>query len=412
MLFELGLDENSIYKFRLYLSVQLMTKNIHFLSPREHRIAVAIFFFVSGFGFASFASRIPSIQHQIGLSEAALGTVLFAMPLGLICTLPITGHLLGKYSSRYILLLGSVMYNVILCLIGLVHTPLQLAVMLFFFGVARNLMNISVNAQSVGVQGFYKNSIVTTFHGVWSLSGFAGAAVGGWMIGHDVTTTIHFAIVGLICLLAMAIAFKNTVGNDVKKQAETKRVLFHFPEGKLLNLSLIAFGCMACEGIMFDWSGIYFQKVLQVPKHLITTGYVAFMSAAAVARFAGDWVVNKIGTQKVLQLGSCSIIIGLTIAVTFPYLYPATLGFVFVGLGISCIVPLIMALAGKTSSKSAGVAIASISTVSYFGFLLGPPIIGYIAEVANLRWSFSLGIMLGIMMLILLRSFSSDSRVD
>ncbi len=374
-------------------------------SPKQIRIAVAALFFVSGFGFSSFASRIPSIQQNLHINEAQLGTALFAIPFGLICMLPLTGHLLSRYESRYGLMIGSFFYNVCLCLLGFVTNIWQLMIVLFFFGGSRNLMNIAVNAQSLGVQKLYSKSIITTFHGIWSITGFVGGALGGLMISHDISPAIHFEMVGIICVLMMIIFFKDTIKNDVRQPEEgAKRVLFHFPKGALLKLGVLAFCCMTCEGIMFDWSGIYFQKVVHVSKHNITTGYVAFMCAAAIARFTGDWLVNKIGTRKVLQLCSSFAFVGFLISIAFPYLVSATIGFILIGIGISCIVPLIMAMAGRTSGKSAGVAIASVSTVSYFGFLFGPPLIGYIAQAANLQWSFGLGLIIAACMLALVSS--------
>ena len=374
-------------------------------SPKQIRIAVAALFFVSGFGFSSFASRIPSIQQNLHINEAQLGTALFAIPFGLICMLPLTGHLLSRYESRYGLMIGSFFYNVCLCLLGFVTNIWQLMIVLFFFGGSRNLMNIAVNAQSLGVQKLYSKSIITTFHGIWSITGFVGGALGGLMISHDISPAIHFEMVGIICVLMMIIFFKDTIKNDVRQPEEgAKRILFHFPKGALLKLGVLAFCCMTCEGIMFDWSGIYFQKVVHVSKHNITTGYVAFMCAAAIARFTGDWLVNKIGTRKVLQLCSSFAFVGFLISIAFPYLVSATIGFILIGIGISCIVPLIMAMAGRTSGKSAGVAIASVSTVSYFGFLFGPPLIGYIAQAANLQWSFGLGLIIAACMLALVSS--------
>ena len=374
-------------------------------SPKQIRIAVAALFFVSGFGFSSFASRIPSIQQNLHINEAQLGTALFAIPFGLICMLPLTGHLLSRYESRYGLMIGSFFYNVCLCLLGFVTNIWQLMIVLFFFGGSRNLMNIAVNAQSLGVQKLYSKSIITTFHGIWSITGFVGGALGGLMISHDISPAIHFEMVGIICVLMMIIFFKDTIKNDVRQPEEgAKRILFHFPKGALLKLGVLAFCCMTCEGIMFDWSGIYFQKVVHVSKHNITTGYVAFMCAAAIARFTGDWLVNKIGTRKVLQLCSSFAFVGFLISIAFPYLVSATIGFILIGIGISCIGPLIMAMAGRTSGKSAGVAIASVSTVSYFGFLFGPPLIGYVAQAANLQWSFGLGLIIAACMLALVSS--------
>ena len=125
------------------------------------------------------------------------------------------------------------------------------------------------------------------------------------------------------------------------------------------------------------------------------------MCAAALARFGGDWLINKSGIKLVFQVCSGFTIAGFIIAVSFPYLIPATIGFIFIGIGVSCIVPLIMTLATRTSSHSPGVAIASVSTISYFGFLFGPPLIGYIAQAANLQWSFGLGILASIFMYVL-----------
>lgn len=379
-------------------------------SPKQVRIAVSAMFFVSGFGFSSFASRIPTIQQNLHINEAQLGTALFAIPFGLICMLPITGYLLGKYESRYGLIIGSSLYNICLCLLGFVSNIWQLMAVLFFFGGARNLMNIAVNAQSLGIQKLYSKSIITTFHGIWSITGFVGGFIGGQMISHDISPAVHFEIVGVICFILIGIFFKDTVKNDVREQEEgVKRALFHFPKGALLNLGIVAFCCMTCEGIMFDWSGIYFQKVVNVSKQNITTGYVAFMCAAAIARFFGDKLINKLGTKKVLQLCSAFAFVGFAIAIAFPYLIAATIGFILIGVGISCIVPLIMAIAGRTSGKSAGVAIASVSTISYFGFLFGPPVIGYVAQAASLQWSFGLGLIISACMLYLV-SFTVNSE--
>jgi MFS family permease len=115
-------------------------------SPRKARIATAVFFFVSGFGFSSWASRIPTIQQNLHLSEGQLGGVLFALPAGLMCTLPVTGYLLRRFSSRYIMMTGAVLFNIMLCLVGFAQETWQLIILLFLFGSSRNLFNISVNA--------------------------------------------------------------------------------------------------------------------------------------------------------------------------------------------------------------------------------------------------------------------------
>ena len=147
---------------------------------------------------------------------------------------------------------------------------------------------------------------------------------------------------------------------------------------------------MVAEGTMFEWSGVYFQKVVAAPTALQTLGYVAFMSTMATGRFVADWFTNKTGKKTTLQISGLLITTGLTIAILFPFLIPATIGFLLVGFGVSSIVPLIYGVAGRSKTMSAGVAIAAVSTIGFLGFLLGPPTIGFISEQFGLQWSFSL----------------------
>lgn len=370
------------------------------ISHSSNRVAVAAFFFVSGFSFASWASRIPAIQQRLHLNNAELGSTLFALPLGLMFTIPLTSYLLGRFSSRYILLIGSVLFSMLLCVLGFVTNTWQFVVVLFLFGCSRNLMNISVNTQSVGVQALYPRSIIASFHGVWSAAGFLAASLGSFMITNDVIPARHFLIVGLITFIIMAITYPNTLRNDVKLDKNNKRPVFALPDKTLIKLGVVAFCCMAAEGTMYDWSGIYFQKAVFAPKALINMGYVAFMLTMSIGRFSGDWLVNRIGVKKVMQISGCLIAGGLLIAVLFPFIIPSTLGFLLAGLGVSCVIPLVMGLAGKNSTMGTGQAIAAVSTVSYFGFLFGPPVIGYIAEAANLRWSLAFVSLSGILIFV------------
>ena len=152
---------------------------------------------------------------------------------------------------------------------------------------------------------------------------------------------------------------------------------------------------MACEGTMFDWSGVYFQKVVEAPKELTTLGYAAFMGTMAGGRFLGDRIVTKFGKQLVLQASGVVITTGLLISVIFPTIVAATIGFLLVGLGVSSVIPFIYSTAGQSRKMSAGVALAAVSTIGFLGFLAGPPIIGFIAQEFGLRWSFALIAVLG-----------------
>jgi MFS family permease len=153
---------------------------------------------------------------------------------------------------------------------------------------------------------------------------------------------------------------------------------------------------MACEGTMFDWSGIYFQYEVHAPRQLVTLGYAVFMATMATGRFAGDTMATRIGKKKLLQASGVVIMAGLLTAVLFPSLVPATIGFLLVGLGVSSVVPLVYSTAGRSGKLSPGVALAAVSTIGFMGFLIGPPVIGFIAEAFSLRWSFTLIALLGL----------------
>ncbi|THU40068.1 MFS transporter [Niastella caeni] len=360
---------------------------------RAARLSIAAFFFIAGLCFASWASRIPDIKLRLKLSDGGLGAVLFALPVGLMISLPFSGWLVHRFGSRTMLLLSAVIYPVILSTIGLVQETWHLVVVLFGFGFMGNLYNIAVNTQAVSLEALFGRSIMASFHGIWSLAGFTGASIGTLMINLHLAPFTHFCIITGTALLLISLLYRNTLQQDIN--ADTDRPLFAKPDATLLKLGLIAMCCMVCEGAMFDWSGVYFQKVVEAPKGLIPLGYTAFMSTMAGGRFLGDRLVMRLGVLRMLQLSGLVIACGLAIAISFPAIVTATLGFMLVGIGVSSVVPLVYSLAGKSTVFSPGVALAAVSTIGYLGFLAGPPLIGFIAEAASLRWSLAFIAVLG-----------------
>jgi MFS family permease len=357
-------------------------------SRKAHRLAVAVFFFMAGLCFASWASRIPDIKLKLGLSDAGLGAVLFALPIGLMLSLPLSGWAVTRFSSKTMVTIAAVGYPLMLVLIGTVSATWQLAAVLFCFGVFGNLYNISANTQAVGVESLYQRSIMATFHGIWSLAGFSGAAIGTFLIAQGIEPLHHFLLICMASLVVVLLAQGYILPND--KQPEQKQPFFAKPDAAILKLGLIAFGCLVCEGTMFDWSGVYFQKVVGAPKEMVTLGYTVFMATMATGRFLGDRLVTRFGIQRMLQISGIIISSGLAVAVLFPTIELATAGFFLVGLGVSSVVPLVYSAAGKSKTMSPGVALAAVSTIGFLGFLIGPPLIGFIAELSGLRWSFTI----------------------
>jgi MFS family permease len=354
------------------------------------RIAVALTYFSMGLVFASWASRIPDIKTALHLNDAMFGSILFALPVAQFIMMTFSGKLVTHFGSRKVLLVALPLYAFCLTNIGLVKAGWQLAIALFMFGLSGNLCNISINTQGVSAEKLYQRPIMSSFHGGWSLAGFTGALIGLAMINLKVVPYFHFLtvilIVGTIILLNQNHLIK---GKPAINPDEPKRKFFNKPDLALVQLGVIGFCSMASEGAMFDWSGVYFKDVVHAPASLVILGYTSFMIMMASGRFLADYVTSKIGRKRLLQICGVMISTGLYTAVFFPFIITSTIAFMMVGLGVSSIVPSVYSAAGRHSKIPPGIALATVSSVSFLGFLMGPPLIGYISQAAGLRYSFA-----------------------
>jgi MFS family permease len=359
-------------------------------NKRRIRIAVAFVYFSMGLCFSSWASRIPDIKTALHLNDAQFGTILFALPVGQFLMMPFSGKLVTRFGSYRIIPWALPAYTICLSFLGLVQSGWQLAMVLFIFGICGNACNISINTQGVAAEKIYRRSIMSSFHGGWSLAGFTGALIGIAMINLHVSPFRHFATIILVVWVIVWINYPFLVRSKHKATPdEPKRKIFNKPDTALLQLGIIGFCSMASEGAMFDWSGIYFKDVVHAPASLVVLGYTSFMIMMASGRFVADYFVTKIGRKRLMQICGMMISAGLFTAVFFPYLIPCTLAFMLVGLGVSSMVPSVYSAAGRHSKVPTGIALATVSSVSFLGFLMGPPLIGYISQAAGLRYSFA-----------------------
>ncbi len=361
-----------------------------FQNKKRIRLAVSLVYFSMGLCFSSWASRIPEIKTALHLNDAMFGTILFALPVGQFLMMPFSGKLVTRFGSHKVLPFALPAYTLCLTCIGLVHYGWQLAIALLLFGIFGNLCNISINTQGVAAEKLYQRSIMASFHGGWSLAGFMGALIGIAMINLKVQPFWHFASIILIVWTTVRINYPYLDRTKHKaKSGEAKRKFFSRPDSTLLQLGIIGFCSMASEGAMFDWSGIYFKDVVKAPPSLVVLGYTSFMVMMAMGRFLADHMVAKIGRKRLLQICGMMISTGLFTAVFFPFLVPCTLAFMLVGLGVSSMVPTVYSAAGRHTKIPTGIALATVSSVSFLGFLMGPPLIGYISQAAGLRYSFA-----------------------
>ena len=361
------------------------------------RIAVSLFFFSQGLAFSSWASRIPTIKSALGISEGQLGTLLLMMPIGQLCTMALSGKLVAKYGSKNVLKIVVLIYPLILCFIGLAQNFYQLGAVLFLFGVIGNMCNISVNTQGVEVEKIYGKSIMSSFHGAWSIAGFTGALIGLLMMNIHISTFYHFVIIYAIIVLNWFLNKKYLV-ESLPAPKQEKKSIFSKPDTTLVQLGVIGFLSMATEGAMFDWSGVYFQDIVKAPQNLVILGYASFMVMMATGRFVGDYFISRFGKQRIMQISGLLMFSGLMLSVFVPQLIVCTLAFMMVGLGVACNVPTVYSVAGKNKKVNPGVALAMVSSISFLGFLMGPPLIGYIAEMFDLRYSYALFACFGLIM--------------
>jgi MFS family permease len=352
------------------------------------RMAVSMFYFAMGLCFATWASRIPTIKSALNLSDGQLGTILFALPVGQLTMMYFSGKLVTRFGSHRILPFAILMYAVSLTNLGLAQNAWQLALGLYIFGIFGNLTNISVNTQGVYTEGLFKRTIMSSFHGMWSLAGFTGALVGLGMLALQLSTYSHFLVVAFIAFLLIAFNFKFLIKAKETIKIEKKKG-FRKPDTTLVLLGVIGFCSMASEGIMFDWSGVFFKDIVKAPGALIILGYTSFMIMMASGRFFGDKLINRYGRKKVMQISGIMISSGFFIAVIFPYIIPSMIAFMIIGLGVSTVVPTLYSIAGKHPTIPTGEALTTVSSVSFLGFLMGPPVIGHIAELSSLRFSFA-----------------------
>lgn len=403
-----------------------MDSNNHVAYSKEHiRFAVLSFFLAQGLCFSSWASRIPDIKEIFTVNDALYwGIVLFMIPVGKFVAIPLAGYLVSKLGSRIMVQISIMGYALSLFAIGTALNIYMLGVFLFCFGVFWNLCDISLNTQGIGIERLYGRTIMASFHGGWSLAACLGALIGFIMIVSDVTPFWHFTLIAALILLLTMVSrryLQDDVSTaEVKEEAvEDKSEKWQYikrPEMLLIKLGLVGLFALVVESAMFDWSGVYFESVLQVPKSL-QIGFLVFMVMMTVGRFLANYAYQIWGKQRVLQLSGAFIFIGFftsallgsTVDSMALKVIVNSFGFMLVGLGISSMVPTIYSLVGAKSKTPVGIALTILSSISFIGSLVAPLLIGAISQAFNMEYAYMVVGLLGLCIL-LMTTFSKAFR--
>ena len=357
------------------------------LNPRR---AVLIIFTIHGMVMAGWVSRIPYMKNKLEMSEGTLGLVLLGASLGLILSLPIVGGFINRYSSRRVTWGGGIVYAGILPILILMPSVPLLALALFSYASSAAFMDIAMNAQAVEVERQAQRPLMSSFHGAFSIGNFIGAILSALLIAVNIGAFTHLFIFTILAWLLLSAVSSVLLPDDKSnKQDETSAPIFSFPPRAILPLGIIAFCAAIGEGSMNDWTTVFLKDNLATSESFATLGFAAFSLMMTVGRFAGDSLIQRFGRAAMIRGGAIVASLGLVTVILLPFPYISLVGFALAGTGLSLMIPIVFSVAGTMPGIPAGTGIASAASLGYLGFLVGPPMIGFLAEISSLRLSFA-----------------------
>lgn len=375
----------------------------------NNRIAINLFFGVNGFLFTNYISRLPLIQSTYGLDNSAVGMVLLATAVGALLAMPFTGWLIVGNGSRRISAIAALLFCLMIPLIGFMPNTFYLGILFFVIGIATGTMDVAMNAQAVLVEKAYRRPIMSSFHALFSAGMMLGAGSSALFTYLELNLKLHLLTVATLSTALIIWAIVNLV-HDEGSRSSSGHSPFRMPEASLIGIGLIAFCCMLGEGAMANWSTSYMIGVASAASAFAPLGLAAFSLAMMTARFGGDFVRARLGDRLLLILGSLLAAAGLGILLILPYPVVVLIGMLLVGLGLSVIIPIAYSTAGNMPGLAPGVGIGMVTTIGYGGLLLGPPIIGFLADWQNLRFALFFTLLLFIVMALLSVRFRPVGR--
>ncbi len=350
------------------------------------RLAISLLFLVHGLIEASWVSRIPAIQQKLHANTGALGLALLGSALGAIVSMPFTGWLLERFNSRTVIIVASLANCAALPLMALAPNTWFLLAALILYGAGGGAMDIAINAAGVEIDRIAPRPVMSSFHGLYSLGGMLGAFLGALIAREGVLPKWHLLCAAAVLATTVVCIRPLLLSMPVQPSDATH---FALPPRALLGIGALAFCILFGERAMADWTGIYLVR-LGASNAFAAAGFAIFSAAMTIGRFGGDWLIHRFGETRMLQYGSGFAAAGLTLGLATGTPGAGLLGFACIGAGFSFIVPILFRAGGRTPGISTGVGVAAVTTMGYMGFLTGPPIIGFAAQVTSLRAALAL----------------------
>ena len=346
------------------------------------RLAVTSLFLAHGTLFGSWVARIPAVQEELELGEGELGLALLFLTLGAVVAMPISGWVVAREGSRVTARPALVAFAVLLPVLAVAPSLVSLALALLAFGAAAGALDIAMNAHGVEVERRYGRPILSSFHAGWSFGGLAGAGIGALAAWAGVGLVAHFTAVAVAVGAAGLFASAALLPAGADRPEAAPRLAR--PPRRLLALALLAFCGLFAEGAAADWSAVYLAGPLDAGAGLAALGFAAFSVAMAVFRLLGDSLTTRWGPVTLMRRGALLAAGGLGAALLIGHPVAALVGFVCMGAGLAAVVPVAFRAAGSLPGVPPSAGIASLTTVGYTAFLVGPPVIGFVAELVGL----------------------------
>ena len=348
--------------------------------------AARAFFFIGGFGTATWAPLVPLLRERLMVGDDVLGMLLLCIGVGSLLTMPLSGALAMRLGCRRVVMTASILFAAILLLVSCVDA-LSLAVpIVLIFGAVMGCIDVVVNIVAVLVEKGIGRRIMSGMHAFWSLGGFAGAGLYGVWVGLLGLTPFQSTAIaaGLILLLTAV------YGRHLIPYGGGGGALLALPRGIIVFVGMTAFIAFLSEGAVMDWGGVYLTTVRGMDLALAGTGYSVFSAAMLTMRFLGDRVVQRIGALLVAVGGALLAFGGILLVMFAPADVLLYVGFFSIGIGSANIVPVFFSLMGRQNVMPVSAAVSAVSTMGYLGILAGPAAIGFVSSLTTLQTAFAM----------------------
>ena len=348
--------------------------------------AARAFFFIGGFGTATWAPLVPLLRERLMVGDDVLGMLLLCIGVGSLLTMPLSGALAMRLGCRRVVMTASILFAAILLLVSCVDA-LSLAVpIVLIFGAVMGCIDVVVNIVAVLVEKGIGRRIMSGMHAFWSLGGFVGAGLYGVWVGLLGLSPFQSTAIAAGLILLLTAVF----GRHLIPYGGGGGALLALPRGIIVFVGMTAFIAFLSEGAVMDWGGVYLTTVRGMDLALAGTGYSVFSAAMLTMRFLGDRVVQRIGALPVAVGGALLAFGGILLVMFAPVDALLYVGFFAIGIGSANIVPVFFSLMGRQNVMPVSAAVSAVSTMGYLGILAGPAAIGFVSSLTTLQTAFAM----------------------